>query len=235
MKFSSILTSFFCVQAVVANPLYWNFENQTVFGPTTKEYSDLGILREHTPGGAARQGAREFGIELQKEDDSEYYLAIASDQGQLENFLREYTLPQIQQFNENYWEHYIDTYTFLFDSGLRTTPHSPENHSALLRSDSQRLDFFYDSHLEDPHQLSSGGDQESGYSDNAERTADYAQAADFTSFLLDRYKGLFARFFDLDADNYTDVQVSQASRGSTHVGSFATSFIYDNPMIGNRS
>ena len=83
MKFSSILTSFFCVQAVVANPLYWNFENQTVFGPTTKEYSDLGILREHTPGGAARQGAREFGIELQKEDDSEYYLAIASDQGQL--------------------------------------------------------------------------------------------------------------------------------------------------------
>lgn len=246
MKLLSILSSLFCVHVVVANPVYWNTQNETVFGATTKEFRDLGILREHTPGGAARQGAREFGIELQKEDDAQYFLAIASDQNQLEAFLREYTLTQILDVNERYWKYYIDTYSCVFDRGgfwdyasdppifnERIDVYSPENHNALLGSNPQRLDFFYDGHLEDPHQLSSSGDLESGYEDNTERTADYARMADFTSYLLSQYKKVFTRFFDFNADGYTDVQVSLASRGSTHVGSFATSFLYDNPMIGN--
>lgn len=221
-----ILASNLIAQACLGEtPTFWNFARQVTFSPATKDRSEVGALREHNPATAERQGAREFSIELEKVDSAEYYLVVARDRRQLESFLETGGMQRVDDFNESYWEHFVESF-----AATRGGARVSSDHLEELRYDG-RLDYFYDGCLDQPHLLSSMDGVVSGYQDNAERSASYAQQADLTTFLLDRYPGLFIRFFDLDGDDKTDIQVSRASFAAQ--SSFATSLLYDNPMLGN--
>jgi len=220
-----LLASLSCAAA----PPYWNATNDIEFPAQSVDRAQLGILKEHSPATAARQGAREFGIELSKQDSAEYYLVIGKSRAQLESYLAGFSATAIAQYSSSYWHQLVQSCRV---SMLTEYERLSSDHLTALAADSNRLDCYYDGCMAMPEILSrTPQNLLSGYTDNAQRTADYAQQADFTTFLLNRYRDFFIRFFDLDRDGQTDIQVSRAVRDPQ--SPYATSLLYDNPMIGN--
>lgn len=223
-----LLFSLLLLLPVQAAPPYWNSLTDIEFLAESGDRQRLGILKEHSPGTAARQGAREFGIELAKQDSAVYYLVIGKNRPQLEAYLAGFSPSAVTQYSASYWQQCVQACPASMGPA---TPLSSD-HLAALAEDSGRLDCYYDGCMATPQNLSRiRGGVTSGYADNAQRTAAYAEAADFTTFMLNRYRDLFIRFFDLDRDGFTDIQVSRAARDSR--SPYATSLLYDNPMIGN--
>jgi hypothetical protein len=227
MKLLHLLTLFLLpVVAFASTPAFWNSNHDLEFPSLYIDRAQLGIRREHSPATAMRQGAREFCIELEKTNSSTYYLVVAHDRTQLQDYLEGISLTSITSYQSSYWTQFVQS----FAATMGGTPVSSD-HLTALDGDAERLDCFYDECMQSPARLSSAGATASPYSDTALRSADYAQQADFNTYMLNRYRNLFIRFFDRNADGITDIQVSRAVKDAQ--GAYATSLLYDNPMLGN--
>ena len=207
----------------------WNYSTQIEFGPTSNDFRNIGIIREQNPSTAQRQGAREFVVELEKNDSAEYYLVTGRDISQLESFVQNLTVQQINDYQFSYWEDFVQS----FSATIGGNPVSSDHHQSLAVDGWDRLDFFYDACLEDLDRLDSTGNVDSSYVDNAQRTAQYAQLADFTTYLNAVFNRYFVRFYDLNRDEFTDIQVQKAFSHSDPSGSYVKTFLYDNPLLGN--